>query len=313
MRALLLALLLAASAPALAQDMAFLRTQAIVEDQVLRVQDLWDNPGPRGAAMLGAAPAPGRRMVIEAAQLTAIARSYGVNWRAMSQNDRVVVERPGRALPRAEVEALLREEFSRAGLEPDSEIEITGWTPPLVPIAALHQASLEGAMIESPGNRFAATLVVMADGMATQRLRITGRAVPTTPVVVATRRLAMGEIIRAADAREMRVRAERVRPGVANRLDQVVGQEARRPMAVEGMFALVDLGPPSMVTRNQPVTLFLDAPGITMTAAGRALESAPRGAMVPVMNLASRAVLEGQVIGPGRVRVALGTVPMQRP
>jgi len=313
MRALLLALLLAASAPALAQDMAFLRTQAIVEDQVLRVQDLWDNPGPRGAAMLGAAPAPGRRMVIEAAQLTAIARSYGVNWRAMSQNDRVVVERPGRALPRAEVEALLREEFSRAGLEPDSEIEITGWTPPLVPIAALHQASLEGAMIESPGNRFAATLVVMADGMATQRLRITGRAVPTTPVVVATRRLAMGEIIRAADAREMRVRAERVRPGVANRLDQVVGQEARRPMAVEGMFALVDLAPPSMVTRNQPVTLFLDAPGITMTAAGRALESAPRGAMVPVMNLASRAVLEGQVIGPGRVRVALGTVPMQRP
>jgi flagella basal body P-ring formation protein FlgA len=31
--------------------------------------------------------------------------------------------------------------------------------------------------------------------------------------------------------------------------------------------------------------------------------------MVPVMNLASRAVLEGQVIGPGRVRVALGSVP----
>jgi flagella basal body P-ring formation protein FlgA len=34
--------------------------------------------------------------------------------------------------------------------------------------------------------------------------------------------------------------------------------------------------------------------------------------MVPVMNLASRAVVEGQVIGPGRVRVALGAVPMQR-
>jgi flagella basal body P-ring formation protein FlgA len=78
------------------------------------------------------------------------------------------------------------------------------------------------------------------------------------------------------------------------------------------MFALVDLAPPSLVARNQPVTLLLDAPGITLTAAGRALDAAPRGAMVPVMNLASRAVLEGEVIGPGRVRVALGSVPMQR-
>ena len=130
-------------------------------------------------------------------------------------------------------------------------------------------------------------------------------------MVVATRRMALGEVIRPGDAREIRLRAERVRPGMASRLDQVVGQETRRPLALEGMVALVDLGPPSLVARNQPVTLLLDAPGITLTAAGRALDAAPRGAMVPVMNLASRAVLEGQVIGPGRVRVALGSVPMQ--
>ncbi len=310
MRALLLLLLCVA--PALGQEMAFLRSQALIEDQVIRVQDLWDNPGPRGSASLGSAPAPGRRMVIETAQLAAIARSYGVNWRPMSQNDRVVVERPGRALPRAEVEALLREEFSRSGLEPEAELEILGWSPPMLPITALPQVTLEGAVLESPGNRFAATLVVMAEGMATQRLRITGRAVPTLPVVVTTRRIALGEVIRAGDAREIRQRAERVRPGMASRLDQVVGQESRRPLALEGMFALTDLGPPSLVGRNQPVTLLLDAPGITLTAAGRALESAPRGAMVPVVNLASRAVVEGQVIGPGRVRVALGSVPTQR-
>ena len=307
MRALFLLALLAA--PAQAQDMAFLRPQAIVEDMVLRVQDLFENPGRRGEATLGAAPAPGRRLVIEAAQLGAIARQYGVPWRAVSANDRVVVERPGRALPRAEVEALLREEFSRSGLEAEAELEIVGWIAPMVPLAALPQLTLEGAVLESPGNRFAATLVVAAEGMSTQRLRIAGRAVPTTPVIIATRRVAIGEVIRGADAREIRMRSERVRPGMATRLDQVVGQETRRPLATEGMFALVDIGPPSLVARNQAVTLFLDAPGLTLTAAGRALESAPRGGMVPVMNLASRAVLEGQVIGPGRVRVALGTQP----
>ncbi len=307
MRALLLLLL--AALPAAAQDMAFLRPHAIVDEMVLRVQDLFENPGRRGEATLGAAPAPGRRMVIEAAQLVAIARQYGVPWRAVSANDRVVVERPGRALPRTEVEALLRGEFAHSGLEPEAELEIMGWIPPMVPLAALPQLTLEGAALETPGNRFAATLVVMADGMSTQRLRIAGRAVPTTPVIITTRRVAIGETIRAADAREIRLRSERVRPGMATRLEQVVGQETHRPLAAEGMFALVDIGPPSLVIRNQAVTLFLDAPGITLTAAGRALESAPRGAMVPVMNLGSRAVLEGQVIGPGRVRVALGSVP----
>ena len=300
-------LFLLLAVPAFAQDMAFLRPQVILDDAVLRVADLFDNPGARGAATLGAAPAPGRRMVIEAPQLAAIARGYGVPWRPVTGQDRVVVERPGRALPRAEIEALLRDELARLGLEPDSEIEIVGWIAPMLPQAGLHQAVLEGAAMEN--NRFAATLVLSAEGMATQRLRVTGRAVPTTPVVVATRRIALGEVMRTADLRETRMRSERVRPGMATRLDQVLGQESRRPMAVEGMFALVDLGPPSLVNRNQPVTLLLDAPGLTLSAAGRALENAPRGAMVPVMNLASRAVLEGQVIGPGRVRVALGTVP----
>ena len=293
--------------PAMAQDMAFLRPHAIVDDSALRVSDLFDNPGARGAATLGATPAPGRRLVIEAPQLAAIARGYGVPWRPMTGQERVVVERPGRALPRAEIETLLREELAPHGLEPDSEIEIVGWIAPMIPQAAPHQSVLEGVAMDA--NRFSATLVLSAQGMATQRLRIAGRAVPTTPVVVTTRRMALGEVVRAADVREMRMRSERVRPGMATRPDQVVGQETRRPLAVEGLFALVDLGPPSLVARNQAVTLFLDAPGITLTAAGRALENAPRGAMVPVINLASRAVLEGQVIGPGRVRVALGTVP----
>ena len=293
--------------PALAQDMAFLRPHAIVDDAVLRVSDLFDNPGSRGAATLGAAPPPGRRMVIEAPQLAAIARGYGVPWRPLGVADRVVVERPGRALPRAEIEALLRDELARQGLEPDIEIELVGFIAPMIPQGAPHQAVLEGVTLD--GTRFAATLVLSADGMATQRMRLTGRAVPTTPVILATRRVALGEVIRAADAREARMRAERVRPGMATRLDQVVGQETRRPLAAEGMFALVDIGPPNLVGRNQPVILLLDAPGLTLSVAGRALDSAPRGGMVPVMNLTSRAVLEGQVIGPGRVRVALGTVP----
>jgi flagella basal body P-ring formation protein FlgA len=180
----------------------------------------------------------------------------------------------------------------------------------MVPVGALFQLGLEGTVLEQPGLRFSTTLVVLADGMGTQRLRLAGRAVPTLPVVVSTRRMALGEVVSAADARLARMRAERVRPGQAQRLDQVVGQEVRRPMAVEQGFALLDLGPPSIVLKNALVTLLLEAPGIQLSVQGRAMEAAARGASVPVMNLASRSIVEGVAIAPGRVRVAMGAVPV---
>jgi flagella basal body P-ring formation protein FlgA len=110
----------------------------------------------------------------------------------------------------------------------------------------------------------------------------------------------------------MRLRAERVRPGAAERLDQVVGQQLQRPVGSEAPFQRGDLAAPTLVGKNTLVTMIVEAPGISLTAQGRALEAAPRGGLVPVMNLASRTVVEGQVTGPGRVRVAMGATPLRR-
>jgi flagella basal body P-ring formation protein FlgA len=308
-RALLALGLLAALPARAAAPPALLRPQVLLETDVLRLSDLFENAGPRAETVLAAAPLPGRRMVLETQNLVNLARQHGVNWRPMTGSERAIVERPGRPVPRGEIEALLREELGRQGIEPEMELELAGLVPPMVPASAFYQLGIEGVTVEQPGLRFAATLVVLADGMPAQRQRLAGRALPTVPVVVATRRLALGEVVGPADARLTRQRAERVRPGMAQQLDQVVGQELRRPMAAEQGFPLVDLGPPSIVQKNALVTLQLDAGGLQLSAQGRALESAARGARVPVMNLASRNVVEGVAIAPGRVRVAMGTMP----
>lgn len=289
---------------------AILRPHALLEGEVLRLSDLFEQAGPHAERVIAASPQPGRRMVLETQNLINIARQNGVNWRPLTGTERIVIERPGRTVPRAEIEALLRDELARHGIEPEMEIELPGLMPPMIPAQSWFQIALEGVTVEQPGARFQATLVVLADGAGTQRMRLAGRAVTTVPVVVATRRLALGEVIGPNDARLSRLRAERVRPGQAQLLTQVVGQELRRPMAAEQGFALVDLGPPSIVQKNALVTLQLEAGGISLTAQGRALEAAARGATVPVMNLASRNIVEGVAIAPGRVRVVMGTIPM---
>jgi flagella basal body P-ring formation protein FlgA len=310
MRALVILLLLAL--PAAAQELAGPRPLAVIEDATLRLGDIFEGAGPRAGQAIGAAPAPGRRLVIEAAQLAALARAHGLAWRPLSAQERVVVERPGQVLPREEIAATLRAELLRLGLDPEAELDLGPLSPPMVPPGPARHLAAEGASLDPTTGRFGATLVVMADGMPMLRLRIAGRAVPTLPVVVATRRLALGDVVGAGDARLVRLRAERVRPGAAERLDQVLGQQLQRPLGGEMPFQRGDLAAPALVGRNTLVTMVVEAPGISLTAQGRALEAGPRGGLVPVMNLGSRTVVEGQVTGPGRVRVTMGAAPLRR-
>lgn len=303
MRVLLWMLLLIASARA---ELAALRPFAVVDDAVVRLGDLFEGAGPRAAQPLGPAPAPGTRMIVEAPQLAAIARANGVAWRPMAGAERVVIERPGRAIATQEVLALLRNSFRHQGLDEESELELQGFAAPMIPQAAFAQLALEGAALDITAQRFAAVLVVAADGMPTQRLRVTGRIVPTVPMLVAARRMAVGEVLGTNDVRVVRVPASRLRPGAVQRPDQAVGQALRRPAGAEQPLLLADLTLPLAIERGATVTMTYEVPGMTLTAQGRAMEGAARGAVVTVMNLASRQVVEAVAIAPGRVRVGPG-------
>lgn len=308
MKALLLSLLLAA--PALAQEVVTLRPHAVVDDPVLRLGALFDGLDPaRAARPISAAPAPGRRIVLETEQLLGLSRTHALGWRPLALREQAVVERPGRPVPRAEIEAVLRAELLPMGLDPDAALDLGALIPPMVPAAAPAHLAAEGASYDPATQRFAATLAVAAEGMPLLRQRIAGRAVPTAPVVVATRRLALGEIVGPGDVREIRMRASLLRDGMADTAPQVVGRQLRRPVGPDQPVALADVAAPSLVEKNGRVILVLEVPGMTLSAQGRALEAAPRGGTVRVVNLMSQSVVEGVVVAPGRVRVAAATAP----
>jgi flagella basal body P-ring formation protein FlgA len=63
-----------------------------------------------------------------------------------------------------------------------------------------------------------------------------------------------------------------------------------------------------VVGRDTAVILVHEAPGLTLTAQGRALEDGIVGAVVPVLNLSNGGVVLAEVLGRGRAR-ALGASP----
>lgn len=82
-----------------------------------------------------------------------------------------------------------------------------------------------------------------------------------------------------------------------------VGLEARVTIYPGKPVRLVDLGPPTLVERNQLVTLVYLSDGLAIATEGRSLSRASEGEPVRVMNLGSRNTVTGRVGPDGTVYV----------
>ena len=111
------------------------------------------------------APAPGGRIVVEAAQLGAIARQFGVDWRpASSARSRGAGAARPAAAARGRAGCGARARSSRAGASADCDIELPGFTPPLVPVEATRGRSCRDLDYDAAAGRFSAVLSITGDG-----------------------------------------------------------------------------------------------------------------------------------------------------
>ncbi len=199
--------LLAATLLATPSAAATLRPLTTLAAPVVRLSDLFDDAGTEAQRVLGTAPAPGARIVVGSAQLAAIARQFGVDWRPASPSDRAVLERPGKLMAREPVIAVLKQALVGVGAPDDADIELPGFSPPLIPQEADPHAAIEQLDYDAGSGRFTSILAVSADGMSLLRVRLSGTLDPMVEVPVPAHRLLPGAVIRADDIQMTRVRA----------------------------------------------------------------------------------------------------------
>lgn len=133
---------------------------------------------------------------------------------------------------------------------------------------------------------------------------LTGAARADAAVIpVLARGLASGEII--ADGDLDWVPAGAGDRGVAARADQVVGRQARKPLAPGMAIPLSALRTPVLVERGALIALTATLPGIALSTTAKALEQGGLGDTVRVMNASSNRVVQAVVTGPGTAAVPL--------
>ena len=116
-----------------------------------------------------------------------------------------------------------------------------------------------------------------------------------------------GNIIKDADiVMERRPRSEVSRDAITKRAD-VIGKAARGMMQGGRPLRAADLMKPDLVLRNEAVTLVYEAPGMVLTIRGKANDGGAEGDVISVINEQSKRVVQGMIIGPGRVAITTGS------
>lgn len=301
----------AVALPAMAEPVApRLRGDVTARNDVLTLGDLVENvPSTLSSRPLFRAPALGSTGTIQSRRIAEAAAALGLGPVETGGRLQIAVQRAARRVGPSEIEAALKRALETGyGLDTQlMAIRLDGEMPMmLAPIDLAGQASAIDVVYDPRSHRVSG-LVSLGDRQAS--LRVSGVVVEMREVAVLVRGLNRGEPLREGDLALERRPKDGLGNDIQSSVTAALGEVAQRSLPAGSILREGDTAPPDLVSRGETVTIIYSTPGISLSMRGLANDSGRMGAMVNVVNVASKKVLQATVIGPGRVSVGPGGGP----
>ena len=128
-------------------------------------------------------------------------------------------------------------------------------------------------------------------------------------IVTPTHDIGRGEVISNGDVVMGLAKNPILSGNVLTSMDAAMGMEARRPLRAGEVISATDVRHPVVVTKGQTVTMTFEAPGVSLTAMGRAMAEGGVGDTVVIQNPASFRMVSAIVTGTGTVRATGPAAP----
>lgn len=281
-----------------------------IDRPVVRLRDLFTDAGPKADEILGAAPAPGQRIDVEAPQLAAIARQYGVDWSPSSSGaGSVVIERPGTPVSSSAVIAALRPSLLGAGAPDHFVVQLGTNGLPMIPPGTQPTILVNGIRYDRVNGQFRATLLISATGMKPRTFEVPGIAAPAARAVVARHALLPGEIVGINDIKLAWIPRSSLSQGALTNPSDALGMQIDRRIAEGAPLSNQAVSRRMLVRRGATVSLAVEMPGLEVSAEGIAMASGAQGAVIPIMNPSSREVVQAVIDGANHAHVLPGSSP----
>jgi flagella basal body P-ring formation protein FlgA len=274
-----------------------LKDNVMVNDDVVRLGDLFAEPVSMGDSPVAQAPLPGQTIVLDNRFLRSLVRAYQLDWAPTTRYQRVLVGRVSQHIEPATVSAQV-ENALKSFLATDKDVELAfdvGDINFVLPTNVPPTLSVQNVRFDPASQRFAAQLVVPATGPTLISRLVAGTVYETMQLPVLARPVAPGEVIQLSDLDWTSVRLDRIAPNAVTDPKQLVGMTARRPLRDGQMLRLSDITMAAAIKRGSMVTLLVTTENMTLTAQGRALEDAALGQPIRVVNTMSKKQLTGIV------------------
>lgn len=298
------AALVAPAALAGPTDQVVLRPSVTVEDNLVRLGDLFIGAGAHAEVGVAYAPPPGKRAIFDSQWLYRVAHAYGLAWRPMGLQDQAVVQRASTMIGRDEIETRILDALAGYGIGADAEVELSNHAFRVyVAEGANTLIDVEDIAFDPRSRRFTTVIAVTPEGAATQRFRLAGRAYEMHEVPVLSRRVLPGEVIKASDIETIPARTVQMRRDTILDAGELIGKSPRRTLRQGRPIAMNEVQAPILVPNRGMVTILLQRPRMTLTAKGRAMQDGADGEVIRVANVQSNTVIEAVVVGPHLVTV----------
>jgi len=274
-----------------------LKESVMVNDDVVRLGDLFNEPLSMADSPVAQAPLPGQTIVLDNRFLRSLTRAYQLDWSPATKFQRVLVARQAQKIDPAQVTSQVKDAL-RQYLGTDKEVDLAfdvGDINLVLPTNVPATLAVQDIRFDPASQRFAVQLVVPANGPTLISRLVAGSVYETVQLPVLARSVAPGEVIQQADLDWMAIRLDRVAANAVTDPKQLVGMTARRPLRGGQMLRMSDIAMAAAIHRGTMVTLMVQTENMTLTAQGRALEDAAIGQPIRVVNTMSNKQLTGVV------------------
>jgi flagella basal body P-ring formation protein FlgA len=297
--------------PALAEDamLAYadsltLRDRIMVDDDVVRLGDLFQESLSDGDVAVAQAPKAGQTLTLDARFLQQVARAYRLSWKP-AKYQKVTIGRMSQRVTAPMVrDAIAVAVQERMGSSSDLDIALDGGDLELdLPTDVENSVSVSAINFDPHSNRFAAILVAPADGPPVIQRNVFGTVYEMAQIPVPKRLISAGDVIAADDLEWQPVHLTRLSGNSLTDAEQLVGRMAKRPLKAGQILRQSDVAMSPVIRKNDLIRLVVKTGQMTLSVQGKALQDAALGQTVRVVNTNSNRQLTGTVIDAGTVAI----------
>jgi flagella basal body P-ring formation protein FlgA len=290
-------------------DMLTLRDRIMVDDDVVRLGDLFQEQLSDGDVAVAQAPKAGQTLTLDSRFLQQVARAYRLSWKP-TKYQKVTIGRMSQRVTAPMVrDAISTAVQERMGTSSDLDIALDGGDLELdLPTDVENSVSVSAINFNPSSNRFAAVLVAPAEGPPVIQRNVFGTVYEMAQIPVPKRLISAGDVIAADDLEWQPVHLSRLSGNSLTDAEQLVGRMAKRPLKAGQILRQSDVAVSPVIHKNDLIRLVVKTGQMTLSVQGKALQDAAMGQSVRVMNVNSNRQLTGTVIDAGTVAIGFDAV-----